>query len=99
MQSDLIRTLIDFRMLERKVKKAYPDYEQLTLKAYETLTIKAPNAIWFLVDSPSQVQIESDTGSYGFSSHNKHEFEGTFKITNTDSNPTKVSFVVLLIQE
>jgi hypothetical protein len=76
-------------------------YKDFTLKPNSTLVIPAFNELWFIVDDPPGVVIESSYGLYDstgtYLSDNTHEHRGEIAIENPDSDHKRLKFIQVII--
>lgn len=76
-------------------------YRDLVIEAGSSVTIQAYNELYFIVDDPSGLVIESDYGLYDSSDDplpdNIHQHRGEIVITNPGTASRRIKFIQVII--
>lgn len=77
-------------------------YRDLMLQAQTNLPVAAFNQLWFIVDDPQGIVVESDYGIYdtasgGFVFENSHIHKGEMLISNPETVARKIKFIQVTI--
>ncbi len=76
-------------------------YRDLTIQGLTVQSMVAHTELWFIVDDPQGLIVESDygiydsTGAYIFD--NSHIHKGDIAITNSDSENKRIKFIQVII--
>ncbi len=76
-------------------------YRDFLVAAETTKELSAYNELYFIVDSPQDLKVESDYGIYDttgeYVSENTHQHRGAVKITNPTDTARKIEFIQVII--
>lgn len=101
MTENLIAQRIPERIKQLGYNNYHIRYRDLTIKPFETLRIAAYNELWFVVDDPPGLVIESAYGIFDstgtYLSDSMHEHRGEIVITNPDSEFKRIKFIQVII--
>lgn len=101
MSEDFIMQIIPERIRQLGYSNYHIRYRDLNIKPLVTESISAFNELWFVIDDPPGLLIESyygiydSTGDYVFD--NAHQHRGEILIRNPDSENKKVKFVQVIL--
>jgi hypothetical protein len=89
------------RMRQLGYRNWHTRYRELTLLGNSRISIFAYNELWFIVDNPVGLIVDSDYGVYdstgNSSNENTHQHKGGITIENPESSPRKVTFIQVII--
>jgi hypothetical protein len=96
--------ILDFipkRMKQLGYQNWHTRYRELTVLGTSKVSITAYNELWFIVDHPVGLIIDSDYGIYDStgesSNENMHQHKGEITIENPESTPRKIIFIQVII--
>lgn len=76
-------------------------YRDLTIKSNATILIPAFNELWFIVDDPPGLVVESGYGIYDSTGEyildNAHQHRGEILISNPDEENKRIKFIQVII--
>jgi hypothetical protein len=82
-------------------RKYYLRYRDLTILPSSSLSFTAYNELWYIVDDPPGLIVESDYGIYDstgdYLSDNSHEHKGEILISNPDAENKRIKFIQVVI--
>jgi len=101
MTEELILRIIPERIRQLGYRKYHLRYKDFTILASSVLSIPAYNELWFIVDDPAGLVVESNYGIYDstgvFLSDNSHQHKGEIVITNPDADSKRIKFIQVII--
>lgn len=102
MSEQMILELIPRRMKQLEYRTWDVRYRDLMLKAGTNLHLDAFNQLWFIIDDPQGLKVESDYGLYDTASgdfvfENSHMHKGQLVITNPETVARKIKFIQVTI--
>jgi hypothetical protein len=101
MTEELIQSYAPERIKQLGYRKYYLRYRDLTILPSSSQNLRAYNQLWFIVDDPPGLIIESDYGIYdstgAYISDNSHEHKGEIVITNPDAENKRIKFIQIVI--
>jgi hypothetical protein len=101
MTEELILSYVPERIKQLGYHRYYLRYRDLTILPSSTQNFRAYNQLWFIVDDPPGLVIESDYGIYdstgAYISDNSHEHKGEIIITNPDAENKRIKFIQIVI--
>ncbi len=101
MTEQFILAYVPERIGQLGYRKYYYRYRDITVQANTALSIPAYNELWFIVDDPPGLMVESEYGIYDstgqFISDNSHQHKGQITITNPDGEEKKIKFIQVII--
>ncbi len=101
MTEHFILDYIPRRMKQLEYNKWEIRYRDLMLIGQSSMTIAAYNELWFIVDDPQGITVESDYGIYdttgGYVFENSHQHKGEIVVANPDTDNRKVKFIQVTI--
>lgn len=90
-----------FRVKELGYTRHYIRYRDLVIDGMSTLNIAAYNELYFIVDDPPGLVIESDYGMYDSTDEalpdNVHEHRGHIVIGNPGTGRRKIKFIQVIM--
>ena len=76
-------------------------YRDLMIKAGSSISVSAFNELWFVVDDPSGLLVESHYGIYDttgeYLAESIHQHRGDITITNPGSEDKRIKFIQVVI--
>jgi hypothetical protein len=101
MTETLIYALLPEKIRQLGYEKYHTVYRDITLKGNCTLSITAYNDLYFIVDSPQGIIIESDYGIYdstgNYISEHAHIHRGELLLTNPSASNKRLQFIQVVI--
>lgn len=101
MTEQFITGYIPQRMQQLGFSRYYLNYHDMTVKGNSSSELYAYNQLWFVVDDPVGLLIESDYGIYDstgtYISNSVHEHRGEIIITNPDAGDKKIKMIQVII--
>lgn len=101
MSEEYILRIIPERIKQLGYRNYHIRYRDLTIQPSKTEILAAHTELWFIVDDPQGLVIESDygiydsTGAYLFD--NSHIHKGDINIINSESESKRVKFIQVII--
>lgn len=96
MVPSLIELFIKEAVTRRGAKAHQLEYYDLVLPSQTIATINAHGSDLILVESPTNVKIDSQLAKYGFGETNGHIFSGDIEVQNKSSMQLSVAFVKIM---
>lgn len=101
MTEQFIIGYIPQRMQQLGFPRYYMNYHDMTVRGSESSELYAYNQLWFIVDNPVGLLVESDYGIYDstgtYISNSIHEHRGKITITNPDAGDKKIKMIQVII--
>ena len=101
MTENLIAALLPEKVRQLGVQKYHTRFRDMTLKGNSTLRIAAYNDLYFIVDSPQGIVIESDYGIYdstgSYIADHAHIHKGEITLTNPSAGNKRIQFIQVVI--
>lgn len=101
MREDFIVDYIPKRIKQLGYKNYHTRYRDIAVLASSKIIIPAFNELWFIIDDPSGIIIESNYGIYDStgdqSYENAHQHRGEIIISNPDITNRRVKFIQAII--
>jgi hypothetical protein len=100
MTEQFILDYIPIRIKQLGYHNYHIRYRDLTIPAEFTTTIEAYTDLYFIVDDPLGLIVESDYGVYFPSTtlyDNIHQHKGEIQITNNDVESRRIKFIQVII--
>ena len=101
MTEEFIVRIIPERIAQLGYRKYHLRYKDYTVKPGSVLSFSAYNELWFIVDDPPGLVVESDYGIYdstgAYLSDNAHQHKGEIVVTNPDADSKRIKFVQVII--
>jgi hypothetical protein len=103
MSEQFILAYIPHRIRELGYASYHFRYRDLLVEAGATRTIEAYNQLYFLVEDPEGVLVDSDygiydtTGTNGIGTDNTHQHKGLITISNPGAIARQVKFIQVII--
>ncbi len=101
MTETLIASILPEKIRQLGYEKYHTLYRDMTLSGNSTQRIAAYNDLYFIVDSPQGIIIESDYGIYdstgNFLSDHAHIHKGEITLTNPGAASRRIQFIQVVI--
>src|SRR4051812_8619221 len=102
MTEQFIRDYIPERIKQLGFTKYHVRYRDIGVFGQTTMTIEAYNELYFIVDLPPNMSVESDYGLYTTMSsmdwtENIHQHRGEIVITNENEMNKRIKFIQVII--
>lgn len=101
MSEQFILSYLPQRLKELEFRNYHLRYRDLSIEAEESITIEAYNDLFFIVDEPPGVIVQSDYGVYDSVSvvltENVHQHRGEILITNPGEIDKRIKFIQVII--
>ena len=101
MTEQFITGYIPQRMEQLGFTRYHLSYHDRTIKGGSSEKLYAYNQLWYVVDDPVGLVVESDYGIYdstgAYIKSNVHEHRGEIIITNPDSTDKKIKMIQVII--
>jgi len=97
----LITALLPEKIRQLGYEKYHTVYRDMTLKGNSTVSIAAYNDLYFIVDSPQGIIVESDYGIYdgtgSYIADHAHVHRGEILLTNPSAGNKRIQFIQAII--
>ena len=102
MTESFILSFIPERMKQLGYRKYHIRYRDIAVLPNSNVIVPAYNELWFAIDDPVGIRIESGYGVYDTTGsdtlfENKHEHRGEILITNPDTGLRRIKFIQAII--
>ncbi|MDB5274471.1 MAG: hypothetical protein JWO58_2838 [Chitinophagaceae bacterium] len=102
MTESFILQLIPMRMTQLGYKKYHIRYRDIAVLPNSRIIIPAYNELWFIIDDPAGIRVESGYGVYDTTGElnsfdNNHQHRGEILILNQDTDIRRIKFVQAII--
>lgn len=101
MTESFILDLIPERVKQMGYRAYKVRYRDLMIKAGSSISISAFNEIWFIVDDPSGLLVESHYGIYDttgdYLAESIHQHRGDIVITNPNADDKRIKFIQVVV--
>ena len=101
MTENLIAAIVPEKILQLGYQKYHTRFRDMTIKGNSTLRIAAYNDLYFIVDSPQGIVIESDYGIYdstgNYIADHAHIHKGEITLTNPSAGNKRIQFIQVVI--
>jgi hypothetical protein len=101
MTEQFILQFIPRRIKELDYQEYYISYADKVIEGGSIQAIQAYNSLYFIVDDPIGLRVESDYGVYDLtdnpSSDNVHQHRGEIIITNPGTDSRRIKFIKVVI--
>lgn len=101
MSESYIHQIIPQRMKELEYKRFHEHHRDFVLEAESTIKINAYNELYFIVDDPVGLIVESDYGMYDSTDEpleeNVHQHRGEIIIQNPGTGKRRIKFIQAII--
>ena len=90
------------RIAQLGFSKYHLRYRDLTIQPGDEKVFAAYNELFFIVDDPANIIVESDYGTYDLFTHplletNQHEHRGEIYVTNPAPTASRIKFIQVII--
>jgi len=101
MTETLIASLLPEKIRQLGYEKYHTVFKDMTLKGNSTRRISAYNDLYFIVDSPQGIIVESDYGIYdgtgSYIADHAHIHKGEIILTNPSAGNKRIQFIQAVI--
>jgi hypothetical protein len=101
MSEEFILSYAPERIRQLGYNKYYLRYRDLTMLPSSVQSLRAYNQLWYIVDDPPGLIVDSDYGIYdstgAYISDNSHEHKGEILISNPDAENKRIKFIQVVI--